>query len=331
MIADRVFAAHPPRRGFTIIELLIVIAILSVLVALITPAVQSARASARRVQCVNNLKQLGLAVHNFATARNQRLPYLNEEKGSWATGLLPHLDRAATLRAYKQGTLPPMWIAVFTCPDDPNNYDKPNGLSYVANHGYVGYSNQQILGSYLFQDRHRASGVFNKHDYDNPMALRYTRPRTMTFIEQNDGLSNTIMFGEQLAAGNWQHGESSPSPVANSRQRNSFGLRVALGSDPKNWVTSPDLPGSGNLRSLRLDGLVTDIGNINKLNNHIVDRSSGLFHYPGLNSHHSGVVHVTFCDGRARAINEAIDQLVYARLLTSAGQTYGQETDGDLP
>jgi len=84
-------------RGFTLVELLVVIAIIGVLVALLLPAVQAARESARRMQCANHLKQIGLAIHNFEDANKVLVPARMENYGgvTWAVFILPYLEQTA--------------------------------------------------------------------------------------------------------------------------------------------------------------------------------------------------------------------------------------------
>src|SRR5260370_6998819 len=83
-------------RGFTLIELLVVIAIIAVLIALLLPAVQSARAAARRIQCVNNLKQMGIGMHNFHESRGTLPPGAQSSPPqAWAVFILPFLDQTA--------------------------------------------------------------------------------------------------------------------------------------------------------------------------------------------------------------------------------------------
>src|SRR6187551_2927825 len=99
------------RSGFTLIELLVVIAIISVLIALLLPAVQAAREAARRVQCVNNLMQLGIALHNYESSHeilppgviNPTGPILNTPKGyhaGWMLQLLPFIEQRSVARRY---------------------------------------------------------------------------------------------------------------------------------------------------------------------------------------------------------------------------------------
>jgi prepilin-type N-terminal cleavage/methylation domain-containing protein/prepilin-type processing-associated H-X9-DG protein len=154
------------RRGFTLIELLVVIAIIAVLIALLLPAVQSAREAARRAQCTNNLKQLGLAVHNYhstynafpaeemwmgATYGSQALGGSWSWNASWPVALLPNLEQVPLYNAYNSGWAPDQnqnqttisfnAIAVLFCPSD-NQKQRPNypwaPMNYAGNFGGPG-------------------------------------------------------------------------------------------------------------------------------------------------------------------------------------------------
>jgi prepilin-type N-terminal cleavage/methylation domain-containing protein/prepilin-type processing-associated H-X9-DG protein len=149
-------SVRPFRRGFTLIELLVVIAIIAVLIALLLPAVQAAREAARRAQCTNNLKQLGLAVHNYVSSTNV-LPAACMFGGpgngswswcaSWTTFLLPDLEQTPLFNATNfsssmnqviNTTVSYTNIATLLCPSD-NQKIRPNPpwapSSYAGNFG----------------------------------------------------------------------------------------------------------------------------------------------------------------------------------------------------
>ena len=162
----------PRRKGFTLIELLVVISIIATLVALVAPAVQSARNAARRMECQSNLKNLGLAVNNFASANRGQVPPLTSQLGTavtaaglsnapaygWVVTLFPYLDSGALYRTisespvvsgnamqqvFQQGNDPPI-MKVLGCPIDLINSGTNGGISYVANAGYMQFDDWSL-------------------------------------------------------------------------------------------------------------------------------------------------------------------------------------------
>jgi prepilin-type N-terminal cleavage/methylation domain-containing protein/prepilin-type processing-associated H-X9-DG protein len=207
------------RGGFTLVELLVVIAIIGILVGLLLPAVQAAREAARRMQCSNNLKQLGLAALNYESTykRFPALGYIGEGGNpgigagnwpySWGIALLPYMEQGplynnmmAQAKPYGPG-LPTPWstanatwenqnwkvqIPNYICPSDsppPDRGESPSLLNYRG-----------CVGDDYHQNHFRAS-----QNRDNRGIFQRNRWLQQSGI--TDGTSNTILFGESVAGG----------------------------------------------------------------------------------------------------------------------------------
>ncbi len=195
------------RKGFTLIELLVVIAIIGVLVGLLLPAVQQARESARRASCTNKLKQLGLAVHNYADT-NKELPPLALMGSSgqatpawaWSALLLPFLEEVTLHNTLGVGSGQPTnngaldtRLDSFLCPSDtPPRENSPRGMSGGSRFGLSNYPavNGEGTRARKANATANATGVFIARP---PTANEPIRK----FKDILDGTSSTLMIGER--------------------------------------------------------------------------------------------------------------------------------------
>jgi prepilin-type N-terminal cleavage/methylation domain-containing protein/prepilin-type processing-associated H-X9-DG protein len=203
------------RKGFTIIELLVTIAIIAVLIALLLPAVQSAREAARRVQCANNLKQIGLAMVGYHDAVGTLPPGRKGWGwGTWQMFVLPYLEQQPLYNAYNQlgdrlndvtldslllymgpvnETVTTQRVAVFTCPSAANNAP----LEDVTSHNYgCNYGNTDVHAD------PKLNGVIFGGAPFGDIGADPTQPnsgtRTVALARITDGTSRTMLAAEQV-------------------------------------------------------------------------------------------------------------------------------------
>lgn len=212
------------RLGFTLVELLVVIAIIGALIALLLPAVQQAREAARRMQCSNNLKQLGLAFHNYADVHRgfpqaritARYDGSNAVFSGWPTAVLPYIEQGNLSDLYNDN-LPHFHednqelvntnVPLFVCPSTPNG-DRRVQLS-------TGPTEAQLI-----DDRYGAPGDYyvRLQTWEWPegqvLSLGLDSNSGTPLAKFTDGLSNTVLLGEVAARPTlYINGKSQASPM----------------------------------------------------------------------------------------------------------------------
>lgn len=212
------------REAFTLVELLVVIAIIGILVALLLPAVQSAREAARLLQCKNHLKQIGLAIHLYHDQHKEIPPswYGTSPDSTIHVRLLPFIEQQAIYDLYRfdrewdspdNAAATEIDITVFVCPTAPTDDSRRYITDYCVNE-YIAPSAQTILNASGVRERGTYQGMYR----NPPGEGGEGHSLSVRFADVEDGLSNTFMIFEDAGRPlRFQDGQETGTGVSGSR------------------------------------------------------------------------------------------------------------------
>ncbi len=306
------------RRGFTVIELVVVMAVIGLLCALLTPAIMSARGAARKMTCSSHLRQLGLAASNYSSTHNCMPPGAINNY-SWLVMLLPYVDQENLYREFtfapdesnlfQPGSQHPVWkakIAVFKCPTDPLT---ASGTVEGPVHSYLGCTGSGLLqGGYNGLIRNTYEGcVFESF----PSGL-------VRLGDVPNGLSNVVMASERLIGdesghllrNNW----TMTTPSESASDIESF--RAACLAETPRAMAGGGWYGDPSAGHFWWDGSI-----LNTLYNHMMTPNERSCHSNGpefgsytASSLHTGGVNVVYGDGHVAFVSQNVDSVVWAKM-----------------
>jgi prepilin-type N-terminal cleavage/methylation domain-containing protein len=328
------------RRGFTLVELLVVIAIIGTLVALLLPAVQSARETARGNTCRNNMKQLQLALTNMDSTL-KRLPGYVEEiynpngtkdgaglmplsfarRASWVVRLFPYMEEQPLWdtwsNTFNLPTGPPApSIAALNCPSNVSETPDAPTLAYVGNAGWA-FSDAGTYGRDTLNDKteHAANGIFfdnnkNKNLSGGSLDGREGHPKIqMSLAQVIDGTTKTLMLSENIHTLSWVY---QPTSTTNGYVQNDsssiLDTKHLFGFVWKNHPGVNDRINGDKNYDQPSPGPPADMA---AYANTVYET----YGYPS--SNHPSGVNVAFCGGTIRFMADSIDPVIYGQIMTS--------------
>ncbi len=333
------------RSAFTLVELLVVIAIIGMLAALLLPAVQQARESGRRATCLNNMRQLTLAMRGYETRKRELPGYANvigkssspanastgiksptpDRLGSWVVMLFPDIERSDVYQDWntdpattdlKAADAP--YIELLVCPSNPPESPGQPSLSYVANCGKQdpippattppsASGTPEKMANGVFFDRYTPIGTNNVYSFIQI---------SLSLDHIANGPGNTIMLSENNQAGPYIAG----GPFTNDN-RELYNKSVSNVADTEHqtgfvWVPVPNFTAvAGNTQAT--DFTLKINSDRDALKAYVPSGTNPNYFYSRPSSRHSGGVNVAMGGGDAFFMREDIDYLVYQQLMTS--------------